>query len=186
MPRSRSSGALSIWSYAVKVAPPVSARTLVIAAVSDVLPWSTCPIVPMLQCGLFRSNFALPIVLSVDPAADLLSFKVCLPAVVAECLVSFRHPVGIFTLFDRCAAVVHRVQQLVRKPVLHRVLTALTGRVDDPANGQGLPAFRTHFDRHLIGGAPNAARANLDSRLHVVQRLMEHTHRIGGSPTPAL
>ena len=41
MPRAFSSGALSIWSYAVNVAPPVSARTLVIAAVSDVLPWST-------------------------------------------------------------------------------------------------------------------------------------------------
>jgi hypothetical protein len=36
----------------------------VIAAVNDVLPWSTWPIVPMLQCGLFRSNFALPIFLS--------------------------------------------------------------------------------------------------------------------------
>jgi hypothetical protein len=41
MPRAFSSGALSIWSYAVNVAPPVSASTLVIAAVSDVLPWST-------------------------------------------------------------------------------------------------------------------------------------------------
>ena len=41
MPRSRSSGALSIWSYAVNVAPPVFARIFVIAAVSDVLPWST-------------------------------------------------------------------------------------------------------------------------------------------------
>jgi hypothetical protein len=30
----------------------------VIAAVSDVFPWSTWPIVPTLQCGLFRSNFA--------------------------------------------------------------------------------------------------------------------------------
>jgi hypothetical protein len=29
--------------------------------------------VPMLQCGLFRSNFALPIVISVDPERDLLS-----------------------------------------------------------------------------------------------------------------
>jgi hypothetical protein len=38
IPRSFSSGALSIWSYAVNVAPPVSASTLVIAAVSDVLP----------------------------------------------------------------------------------------------------------------------------------------------------
>jgi hypothetical protein len=34
-------------------------QTLVIAAVSDVLPWSTWPIVPMLQCGLLRSNFDL-------------------------------------------------------------------------------------------------------------------------------
>ncbi len=65
MPRAFSSGALSIWSYAVNVAPPDSARTFVIAAVKDVLPWSTWPIVPMLQCGLFRSNFALPMSVSV-------------------------------------------------------------------------------------------------------------------------
>jgi hypothetical protein len=25
------------------------------------LPWSTCPIVPMLQCGFVRSNFAFAI-----------------------------------------------------------------------------------------------------------------------------
>src|SRR5579872_2303285 len=32
----------------------------VIAAVRLVLPWSTWPIVPMLTCGLLRSNFAFP------------------------------------------------------------------------------------------------------------------------------
>src|SRR3546814_7426762 len=32
--------------------------SFVIAAVRDVLPWSTWPIVPMLQCGFVRSNFA--------------------------------------------------------------------------------------------------------------------------------
>jgi hypothetical protein len=32
------------------------------------LPWSTWPIVPMLQCGLFRSNFAFAmVVFSVGP-----------------------------------------------------------------------------------------------------------------------
>src|SRR6202166_2760997 len=67
MPRAFSSGALSIWSYAVEVAPPVSAKTLVIAAVSDVLPWSTCPIVPTLQCGFVRANFSLAMGLSVRP-----------------------------------------------------------------------------------------------------------------------
>ena len=38
MPRAFSSGALSIWSYAVNVAPPDFARTFVIAAVRLVLP----------------------------------------------------------------------------------------------------------------------------------------------------
>ena len=36
----------------------LSWSTLVIAAVSVVLPWSMCPMVPMLQCGLVRSNLA--------------------------------------------------------------------------------------------------------------------------------
>ena len=38
--------------------------TLVIAAVKVVLPWSTCPIVPILQCGLLLSNLALAILTS--------------------------------------------------------------------------------------------------------------------------
>ena len=36
-----------------------SDSTLVMAAVSVVLPWSMCPIVPTLTCGLVRSNFCL-------------------------------------------------------------------------------------------------------------------------------
>jgi hypothetical protein len=35
--------------------------TVVIAAVSVVLPWSTCPIVPTLTCGLVRSNLPFAI-----------------------------------------------------------------------------------------------------------------------------
>ena len=53
MPRAFSSGAASIWSYAL-----YSPKYLVIAAVSDVLPWSTWPIVPTFTCGFVRSNFA--------------------------------------------------------------------------------------------------------------------------------
>ena len=43
-------------------ASPLSARYLVMAAVSDVLPWSMCPMVPTLTWGLVRSNFFLAIV----------------------------------------------------------------------------------------------------------------------------
>src|ERR671916_3251375 len=59
MPRSRSSGALSIESKARYSASPLSERYLVMAAVRLVLPWSMWPIVPMLTCGLLRSNFFL-------------------------------------------------------------------------------------------------------------------------------
>src|ERR1700736_2697539 len=60
MPRSLSSFALSIWSKGVKgfTSGILSCSTLVIAAVSVVLPWSMCPMVPMLTCGLVRWNFA--------------------------------------------------------------------------------------------------------------------------------
>ena len=45
-------------SLAINTAPPSAAKTFVIAAVNVVLPWSICPMVPMLMCGLFRSNLA--------------------------------------------------------------------------------------------------------------------------------
>src|SRR5215210_9328712 len=67
MPRSRSSGALSIESKARYSASPLRARYLVIAAVRLVLPWSMWPIVPMLTCGLLRSNFFLDISLLLAP-----------------------------------------------------------------------------------------------------------------------
>src|SRR3954447_25239318 len=62
MPRWRSSGAASIDAKSrATVLPPASARTLVIAAVRVVLPWSMCPIVPTLMCGFERSNFCFAI-----------------------------------------------------------------------------------------------------------------------------
>src|SRR6185503_8149205 len=65
MPLAFSSGALSIWSKATNCTFGLFfANTFVIAAVNVVLPWSTCPIVPMFTCGLERSNFSFDILLS--------------------------------------------------------------------------------------------------------------------------
>src|SRR5271154_397837 len=59
MPRSRSSGALSIESNARNDTFGLFFdSTFVIAAVNVVLPWSMCPMVPMFTCGLLRSNFS--------------------------------------------------------------------------------------------------------------------------------
>src|SRR5712692_9689980 len=62
IPRSRSSGALSIESNGRNCTLGLRlASTLVIAAVSVVFPWSMCPMVPILTCGLTRSNFSFAI-----------------------------------------------------------------------------------------------------------------------------
>src|SRR5437763_6703430 len=61
MPRAFSSGAASISSYFLAEPPNLADSTVVIAAVSVVFPWSTCPIVPTLTCGFVRSNFAFAI-----------------------------------------------------------------------------------------------------------------------------
>src|SRR5262249_30809579 len=62
MPRSRSSGALSIESNARNDTFGLFFdSTFVIAAVNVVLPWSMCPIVPTFKCGLLRSNFSFAI-----------------------------------------------------------------------------------------------------------------------------
>src|ERR1700733_10495786 len=76
MPRSRSSGALTIVSKERNVFFGLCFdRTFVIAAVSVVLPWSICPIVPMFTCGFDRSNFSLPIALSVFPVSKIQLLK---------------------------------------------------------------------------------------------------------------
>src|SRR5579875_2802683 len=62
MPRCFSSGALSICSKGTyEVFGLSSASTLVMAAVSVVLPWSMCPMVPTFTWGFTRSNFFLAI-----------------------------------------------------------------------------------------------------------------------------
>src|SRR5215210_5846675 len=65
IPRCFSSGALSILSKATSRFAGSSgtrlAKTLVMAAVRVVLPWSTWPMVPTLRCGLFLSKTPLDI-----------------------------------------------------------------------------------------------------------------------------
>src|SRR5271170_6615774 len=80
IPRSRSSGALSIESNARNCTLGLFLdSTLVIAAVNVVFPWSMWPIVPMLTCGLFRSNFSLAIVVFA-PQPVLRISALCPPA----------------------------------------------------------------------------------------------------------
>src|SRR3982751_1399157 len=53
------SEAFATSSYGTNLAQPLSAATLVSAAVRVVLPWSMWPMVPTFTCGLEQSNFSL-------------------------------------------------------------------------------------------------------------------------------
>src|SRR2546423_1154085 len=55
-------------------AQPLSAATLVSAAVNVVFPWSMCPMVPTFTCGLLRSNFSLA--MSNDPRVSSVSARI--------------------------------------------------------------------------------------------------------------
>ena len=53
---------------------------------------------------------------------------------------------------------------------------------DEPADGQGDPAVRPHFHRHLVGGAAHPAGFHLDQRLDVVHRLVKELQGVVAPP----
>ena len=59
---SRTVPPLAMSAYDLLLALPCAARTARIAAVRVVLPWSMCPIVPTLTCGLVLVKVSLAIV----------------------------------------------------------------------------------------------------------------------------
>src|SRR5262245_30511745 len=75
------------------------------------------------------------------------------PAVVGEGLVRLRHLVRVFALLHRLAALVGRVDQLVRQLVAHALALARPRRGDEPAHRERGGALGPDLDRHLVGGA---------------------------------
>src|SRR5690606_4402767 len=96
-----------------------------------------------------------------------------LPAVVREGTVGVGHPVRVLALLHGLTAAVERIHELARQALLHGVLAALAGAVDQPADGERLLALRPDLDGNLIGGTANAARAHLDGGTDIVQRRVE-------------
>src|SRR3546814_266631 len=85
---------------------------------------------------------------------------------------------GVFPLLDRRTPVVRGIHHFPGQPLGHGELRARTRGVDQPADGKRLPAVVAHLDGNLIGGAADTAGAHLDFRLHVVQGVVEHPHRV--------
>src|SRR5205807_3441943 len=86
------------------------------------------------------------------------------PLVMTEGLVGLRHLVGLFLAPNGAAGVVHRVHELARETIGHRLAGALARGLDDPAHRERRAAVRSDLDRHLIGRAADAPGLDLDER----------------------
>src|SRR5918997_1061561 len=102
-----------------------------------------------------------------------------LPAVVREGLVRLGHLVGVLAAFDRGAQTVARVEQLVHQALGHRLLATGAAVLDQPAQAERGAARGADLDRDLVGRTTDAAAADLEGRLDVVQRTLERDHRVG-------
>src|SRR4051812_48375549 len=101
-----------------------------------------------------------------------------LEPVMREGLVRFRHAMDLFPLLHRTATALGRFLQFARQPHGHGFLAALLRRFADPAHCERDAPHGTHFDRHLVVRAANAAAFYFDDRLHVLHRLAEDLDRV--------
>src|SRR4051794_14922282 len=101
------------------------------------------------------------------------------PAVVGEGLVGLGHLVGVLATLHRGTEAVGGVEDLVHEPVGHGLLTSLGGVADQPAQREGGAPGALDLDRHLVGGATDAAGLDLDGRLDVVHGPLERDHGVG-------
>src|SRR4026208_609815 len=89
-----------------------------------------------------------------------------LPAVMREGLVGLRHPVDVVLLLVRAALLVHGVHQLAGELRRHALLAPVWRVLHEPAGrGRTRTALR-HLDRHLVVGAADATRADLEHGCH--------------------
>src|SRR3954454_23502774 len=95
------------------------------------------------------------------------------PAVVGEGLVRLGHLVGVLALLHRGTEAVGGVEDLVHQPLGHRLLAAVLGVADEPAERQRRAAGALDLDRDLVRRATDAAGLDLDGRLDVVHRPLQ-------------
>src|SRR6188768_2670855 len=93
-----------------------------------------------------------------------------LPAVMRERFVRLRHAVDVVFPLPGAALLLVGVEDLAGETLGHRVLATGPGELNEPADRQGAGATGGDLDRHLVGGAADAAGANLEHRGQLFDR----------------
>src|SRR5216683_4778722 len=97
---------------------------------------------------------------------------------VRESFVAFGHPVGLLFALHRPAGVLRSIKDLEGELLAHTLPAPLPRETHDPAAGERQPALRPDLDRHLVGGAADAPRLDLQQRRGVAQGLVEDLERL--------
>src|SRR5690606_32502991 len=142
-----------------------------------VLPASMCAMMPMLRT-LVRSVSTSSATGDSLQSIRMRTTRRRLPAVVREGPVGLGHLVGVLAALDRGTEAVGGVEDLVHEALGHRLLATGAGVVHQPAQSQGGLTRRTDLDGHLVGGATDAAGADLERGAHVLERALEDGGRV--------
>src|SRR3954470_20414129 len=122
-----------------------------------VLPASICAMIPMLRVMARSAGLAISLSrLSCSAGGAGATGFPRLPAVVGEGLVGLGHLVRVLATLDAGTKAVAGVEDLVHEALGHRLLAALLGVAEEPAQGERGAAGRLDLDRHLVGGATDA------------------------------
>src|SRR5215213_1288923 len=114
----------------------------------------------------------------VGPNGAQLIARNALPAVVGEGLVGLRHAEDVVSALVRAALLGLRVEQLVRQPLRHRLLAPVARELDQPADRERARPAGGNLDRHLVGGAADAARLDLEHRRQRLDRGLQRLDRV--------
>src|SRR5260370_41149015 len=151
-----------------------------------VLPASICAMIPMLRTLARSTAVTVATIPRSRKSRSRKSGKASRsPAVMGERLVRLRHLVGVLAPLHAGAEAVARVEQLVHEPLSHRLFPAVPGVGDDPAQRERGAPGGADLHRHLVGSAADAAAADLQRRLDVVQGALEGDHRVVARLLPA-
>src|SRR3954471_6072849 len=106
-------------------------------------------------------------------------YRLSSPAVVREGLVRLGHLVGVLAALDSGTEAVGGVEDLVHEALGHGLLATGGGVADQPAQRQGHRPGAADLNGDLVGRTADAAAANLEGGLDVVERALERHDGVG-------
>src|SRR4051794_23491972 len=97
---------------------------------------------------------------------------------MGEGFIRLRHAINVVLALPGAALLLVGIKDLGSETLSHRVLAAGAGELDQPTDRKGAGAAGGNLDRDLVGGATDAAGANLEDRGKSFDRRLQDLDRV--------